>query len=210
MDPFRQIRIIFGPSVLFFSLLVGAWSNGTRVPDNSITTIVAIAAAAIVPAGFAIGGLTTLILNGLWLIISRKNHYQAHVSEAAWENIFLSLSTAPKPDLKNDSGCHVRLLRLYAAATFVRIRMDKQIHELLERRYQAFTAFVNGCVALGLSLVVGWVIGIEVTCKWTWITVSLFLLFSIVAGVTWREMMKLLECAALTTNERDRFPHKEL
>ena len=218
VDQFQRIRLVFGPSVLFFSLLVGAWANGTldmclleRLDGKVLAAIVAIAAAATLPVGFAIGAITILSMKFLWLFIDRRNNFQAHLSDDAWEQIFFALGSVPRPDLKNDTCGEIRSRRLYAAATFVRIRMDKQIHELLDRRYQAFNAFVGACIALVLShFPVGWLIGITSTDTWTWITICIGVLFAGGAVSTWLEMRRLFECAARTTNERDRFSHPQV
>jgi hypothetical protein len=210
MDQLRQIRLVFGPSVLFFSLLIGAWSNGTLTwfaedlgeKGSAIAAIVGIAVAAILPAGFAIGGLTTLLLSGAWWVCSRRNHYAAHLKEDAWKKLFSELESLRDPE---HEGWSMMWTRLYAVATFVRIRLAKEIHDgPMHSRYQAFNAYATGCVALVLSHGVGRLIGMEETWTWRWITVSLFVVFLGAATLTWRELMKLLECAVLSS-DKDRY-----
>jgi hypothetical protein len=209
MDQFRNLRFVVAPSLFLGGLLIGAWYDGSIVvyfrslTTAQVTAIGGVVAAAIVPVGFAIGSLTLLILYALWRLPWAKDHFQASMSEEAWERAWMSFG-------KNPPRRETQLDKLAGAAIFVRVSIEPKVEEFLDRRSQAFHTSLNSCVALILSWCVGlYLIGLKPTYQWLITTDVAFLIFLVLAKLNWLELMKVLEFIALLPPNRRVRPRNE-
>jgi len=192
MDVFLNIRIILPPSLFFASLLVAEFLGD---PSLSITiksldaqqvaAYAGLIGGALLPLGFVFNGLTQLLLR---CIIIRNDCFDSCLQNAAWERIFDRLRLSPR------WGPKERDYRRWAAATYVRIKIAKNLFELIERRSAAINAYATAVIALSLSWVIAfYVLHIHMTCTWYLVA---FLALGICLTMTimlWKETMSLIE-----------------
>jgi hypothetical protein len=192
VDLFRNIRSVLPSFMLFGNLLMGAWFEGLvslatlkELPAHVLAAIIAILAAATLPVGFVIGGVSILILR-LFIDPFLKDRYEGYLSDEAWARIWERCEFRPS---RND-----RDNRLWGLATFVRVKLSDNVHEFLERRWHATNMHANAAVAVVLAHAIGWTL-LKPVHFWTWFIWSyvLFALFLALAIVTWRDLKSATE-----------------
>lgn len=197
MEQIRTIRFILGPFILLGSLLLGAWLNGTVTPDyihdldtSALTAIGGIVAAAVVPAGWVIGGMTAFVLFVIQkLTPDRWDRFELHLSAGAWEQMWNTCAFKSKRLNKDE--------RVWGAVVWVRSMVNKEVHEVSHRRYEAAVSQLNATTAILLSYGVGWVINICITWDWIKYTVPMAFLFLALAFIARHEASSILEVVAL-------------
>jgi hypothetical protein len=85
---------------------------------------------------------------------------------------------------------------LFLAATFDHDRLPKPIHTWLLRRWNAFNISSSSIVALGLALLLGRRLGIQVWPEWFWTSIALGTVFGGTAAWAWRDTMGMIEFQA--------------
>lgn len=209
MDTALQIRFIT-PAFFFVGILVLGFLFDTPPSLESfkdlqpapVAAIIGALLAAMFPLGFVITGVTTIVLRALFWVSGRRN-YQISLSGAAWLNIWHALKL-------NDNVTHTRTNRLYAAITFDHEILHEGVHASSVRLWSAFNIASNSITALILASFVNhlW-LHIRWTEGWIGIIVFLLVVFILVAVVTWREHMGLLELQSHRLNSDGLMPHQE-
>ncbi len=170
MDPERQIRFSYPPLFLIASVLWGlkidtAKSIGDIVPlalfkepGSSFVTVVAGGGVLVVALGLLIGSISLVLLRSVVWLWNRQSH-EAVLSPTALNKIRLILGYR---DLRTPRDT------LFLAATFDHDRLVKPIYTWILRRWNAFNISSSSIVALGLALLLGGRLGIQVGCEWLW------------------------------------------
>lgn len=198
MDPERQIRFLYPPLFLIASVLWGlkidtATSIGDIVPlalfkepGTSIVTVVAGGGVLVVALGLLIGSISLVLLRSIVSLWNRQSH-EAVLSPTALDTIQLILGYR---DVRTPRDV------LFLAATFDHDRLPKPIHTWLLRRWNAFNISSSSIVALGLALLVGGRLGIQVGSEWFWTSLVFGTVFGATAVWAWRDTMGMIEFQA--------------
>ena len=205
MDQIRQIRYVTPPFFFLGSLLLGVWLNNPSWLDTIeelripvIATIGGVVVASLLPIGFVITAISTLVLRfGSWLL---SCHYQISLSDDAWRRIWptLKLQTGAEPDKSKE---------LYAAITFDHEILHERINASNVRLWSAFNISVNSSTALVLSHIVGYKLHIPLDYGWVGTTLCLLALFIPTAVITWHEHMGMLEFQSKRIQQNGYMPH---
>jgi len=212
MEQIRTIRLVLGPFILLGSLLLGAWLDGTvtleyirHLETSALTAIGGIVAAAIVPVGWVIGGITTFLLFVIHKVTpERWDRFEVCLSAGAWERIWKTCafkSKHPNKDGNFKSKHPGKDERLWGAVIWVRSKVKKEIYEVTHRRYEAAVSQLNATTAILLSYGVGWVIKIGITWQWILCTVPAAFLFLALAIISRLEASHVLELMAHQSKE---------
>lgn len=144
-------------------------------------------AAGFFPVGFVITAFVTIVLRAAFCLV-RKN-YQISLSETAWQRIW--------DTLKPHSVKRTRVTEVHAALVFDHEILHERVHAAAVRLWTAFNIAAASCGALFLALLVGhYALHIKWTCAWLVVSACLFLLLLIVAALTRRDHIGLLEFEA--------------
>jgi|GEM_PF-7044576 len=192
MDQSRITRFITPSAFFLASLLFGLWSDapqqlGVLCSDwsQSSTLLAGAIAASLFPLGFAITAVFTTCLRAVFRLAGRT--YQISLSEDAWKKVW-SVLRLPE-DLKK-----TRASKVSVGLTFDHEILHERVHAASVRLWSAFNVAAASCTSLILAVSIGHlVLHIQLTSAWILFSASLFLLFAVVAVVTWREMMGLFE-----------------
>jgi hypothetical protein len=207
MDQFRTIRVVLGPFILLGSLLLGAWLDKTvtaqkiaEIQTETLTAIVGIVAAAIVPAGWVIGGITTLALYVIHgLTTDAWDRFELGLSQEAWEQIWkkcnFKLKTARRV-VKFKTAYPNKNERIWAASIWIRACVRPEIYQVTDRRYQAAVSQLNAVTAILLSYPVGLLLDVRITPQWIYWTAPLALVFVVLAFIARREASDIFELLA--------------
>jgi hypothetical protein len=190
VDQKREIRFAVPPFLYFASLLWGSYLAGghpisifKHACKEGLLGVLALVAAATIPAGYLISTISVLLLRLVaWL--RRAPTYEAGLSDATFDKIWRRL----RPNEEKDPR-----LTLYAATTFDHELLNENIHTWLFRRWNSFYVATNSGVALALAFCTGWLVHIHHTCPWFVSTASLMVVLFIAAWQSWRETMEMIE-----------------
>ncbi len=215
METNRQVRLLIPPFVLLVSLAWGAALDpanplkglftalsptSTVSVADSTTKIVGLLAAGgilVVALGFLISTISIFFLRLLflpwWMWAYWKHgtrlHYEATLSPATLTRLSTALDKSL--GLKADPDGSKRAL--YLAAAFDHILLPPGIHDWLGRRWNMFNVSVHSMVALGLSLLVGGILTIQIEREWSLAVGGLALALGVNAVLAQRETMKMVE-----------------
>lgn len=189
MDQDRQIRFLI-PAFLFFAwIALGlgfdpcGWESIVKnhSKDEFIAGGAAIAAS-LLPIGFLLAALSTLVLRVIFLPTGKP--YETFLSTDSQEAL-ARIVKLPTPMTKSQ--------QLFAAVTFDHSIIESGVHTWIVRVWSAFNVSVNSIVAVVASHSVAPLLGISQS--WSWWLVSLFVLTLLFANVTstWRATMKMME-----------------
>lgn len=202
MDPFLNIRIILSPCFFFGSLFVAKLFDDSQfyltisaLQPETVVAIAGIVSGALLPLGFVIGGLTKLILRVCWS--KSRDYFEVPLSDATWNRIYSRLRLVPQTKPEN------KKCRLQAAATFVRLKIDKSLFELINRCDLVSKAYASCAIALVLSAIIASLF-LEILFKWQWYLISgLALLTCIGMAIMARnDACGLVEFLSLEFNDR--------
>jgi hypothetical protein len=204
MEQARLIRVILPAFVLMGSMLLGAWlAHPSRVvsffeADKSVAAIGAIAAAAVVPLGFAIGGVTNALL-WVWHRGTPESwdRFELRLPQYAWHRISAAARLDAEANVRKKDD------RVWIASLWIRTCVPKEIRELVDRRYHNAFAHLNAAVAIWLSYAIGiCLLGIP-SGVWRWYlwTTPLALGFLPLALLMRGEASRIVEIASGTFNK---------
>lgn len=208
MDAERQIRFLYPPFFLLASLLFGLYLDSAKdfrdvlaLPDSEgwwkdAAGLLIGGSVAIVVTGFFIAVVSHCLLWGLVKILF-KRQYESMVSQNALGEIWRHLGVEGQAD---------QTQALYAVASFDHGFLDKGTHDWLTRRWNAVNISVNSTLALGLALLIGMVLSINVGCAWLsgTVIVGAFLMGN--AILAWRETIGMLEFQARRKHQKSANP----
>jgi hypothetical protein len=166
MEQFRAIRVVLPAFVLMGSMLLGAWLAGlislADLKRYDVSAIGGIAAAAVIPVGFAIGALSVALL-ALWHAFTGRDRdrFELSLPRDAWERLAASADLDAKYlEDKHD--------RIWVASIWIRLCVSETVRELADRRYHASMAHLNAVVAVFLSYMIG-ILLFKIPCDtWQW------------------------------------------
>ena len=201
MDFIRQGRYVI-PSFLFFLSLW--WANSAaweQLTLQQLTAVLAVLAAATLPLGFFIGGVSVLLLRLVFLIATRgDSNYEVRVSQNAWAKIseYLDLSfNSRKGWTRGSARPPPRGRAAVVAGSTFQLELPGSIFLWIDRRWNAFNVYINFLVAILCSYIYG-LYGLALIFTASWIVV--FSLIAVVclllALLTWGDVMTMTEMQA--------------
>ncbi len=194
MDKERISRFITPSAFFLASLLFGAWLDDPRwlqafksTSPETVAMIAGATAAGLFPLGFVITALVTIFLRCAFCLFGKN--YQIALSDAAWKRIWEKLHA--------HSVKQTEATEIHAALVFDHAILDERVHAASVRLWTAFNIAAASCGALFFAAVVGpCALDIKWTCTWLVVSGCLFFLLLIVAMLTWRDHMGLIEFEA--------------
>lgn len=195
MDKDRQIRFLYPPLIFLGSLALGLWlappsQIGAQIEklfgnDNKTSVAVALfgAGSLVLVLGFLLGTITVLLLRSFFP--RNRFNYEFKLSDKIYDRIGELI-------LKDKSDSIRKKDRMYAAIVFDHSYVHENTHRWIIRRWNAFFIASSSTVALTLSLIIGSILHIQVTCAWFFIVFTFIILFIIQGYSSWKETMRMV------------------
>ncbi len=197
MDEARLTRFItpsaFFLASLFFGKWLGdpnwlcGWLHGDKVEWPELIATIAGATTALFPLGFIITAVVTIFLRIIFCL--RKKTYQISLSEPTWNKVWTKLDAQAVE--------RTRANQVHAALIFDHEILNENVRAASVRLWTAFNIAAGSCGALVLAFLFGLsCLHVKFTYCWLLLSGSLFVLLFVVAVLTWRDHMGLLEFEA--------------
>jgi hypothetical protein len=190
MDQDRQVRFVIPPFFLLGSLLWGAYLADKDLsplfkPETlkEVLGIVAAAAVALLPIGFAISSLSIFLLRCV-AGLTGYDTYEAIVGDETYREIWRRVGAVGESQTDDT---------LFAVATFDHEILDKGVHLWIFRRWTSVNLSFHTVIALILALCLAPAFKIPLTFAWCLTTALLCLLFLINGSVAWWQVMHMLK-----------------
>lgn len=206
MDEGRNVRFLIPPFFFLLSVFLAAHFSDVDViamlqpltPQQILAVATGIGAATI-PMGYLLTSISILLLNGLARFCGAR-YYEAHLSSEEVLNLVSKEIKAAKPV--------DRTLELYAVATYDHAILPKQVHQWIQRRWNAFNIAAHSCTAIVLAQpAVLLVPKIHYTVSFAFSGAGMFAVLGINGYVAWRQVMRMIEFqTSLQKKRRTRAP----
>lgn len=195
MDKDRQIRFLYPPFILIFSLIIGLIGDTNKsISDiicqiglngklSDVIIILIGGGVSLLVLGYIIGTITMSFLRLIFILAGRN--YEVVLKTETYENI---------KKIMDAENCKCKFwYPLYLVATFDHVILPNRIHEWLLRRWNSFNTSMNSVVALLLSIIPIKLFDIELSCIW-WLVISIIGILLLINGIiSWIETMGMFE-----------------
>lgn len=205
MDKDRQIRFLYPPILLIFSLVLGAHLSGVLKLNkvfeflssgkNSDIFIALLGASSLVLIlGFLLGTVTIFLLRVLFP--GNRFNYEILLPESAYVRI-QELMLRDGLILKSKEEKHL------AAIIFDHGFVVKDVHHWIVRRWNAFFISASSIAAIISSLIIGWCLFI-LSLSWIIVCLVFILIFAVQCIYSWKDTMKMLDLMTKVDKEKFR------
>jgi hypothetical protein len=206
MDGTRRIRFLVAPLLFLASLGWGVLVSNSDafkqlieryLPQNEISKVVSVVTGGgviIFTLGVVIGTISYVFLRSCAVTINylRSNDVQGiathelFLKDTAFNEIWAKLNLVSDPNRHQD---------FYAAMSFdhgILYKRNRGVHNWMVRRWNAFSIGVTSVTALALSLIVGPLLSVPLSCTWLIPVTLVALVFAATARWAWRDTMGML------------------
>jgi len=153
-----------------------------------------IAAASVLPIGFLIGTFSIFVLRAGFYLLS-DHHYECAVKLDSLGEVSRRISSPFDEDKSKRNKREKKRAQLNIGVTFdheLLHELSPGLYDWLVRRWSAFNISVNSAMGALLGLLAGhFLLKIEYTPKWGWLSAVLCLAFSVNAVFAWSDTMKM-------------------
>ena len=188
METVRNFRILFPPSVLLGMVLLAEWLNGCLWVElaelgekNLLTAVAGVVAAALIPVGFAIGGITLLIQWFVFCLFFRKD-YQLVLKMESVERLWPLVKLPRIPD--KDSA-------LYGAQVFSH-QLDEWLVAYMDRLWDTANGYAGALLALFIALGWFWAADRPWNSVWGIVALVLAVIFVLIIWRARREIARIV------------------
>ncbi|MFC2104473.1 hypothetical protein ACFLS4_03870 [Bacteroidota bacterium] len=195
MDKDRQIRFLYPPFLILFSIAIALYFDenpsldklipicGNRLEVQEIMAVIIGSGIIMIVLGFIIGTITFNILRlSFWVFTWGKGNLEIGISEPVFKNINEKLG------LKEWNSKD----KLYAGTTFDHHLIPEKIHQWTRRRWNAFYVSANTVTALVLSFFIILHLNIVISIQWITVISFITLLFIFNSIIAWHQTMRMI------------------
>ena len=206
MDKDRQIRFLYPPLILICSIALGCYFDNSIILKDEISKffhdetnakiVVAIFAGSstILVLGFLLSTITIFFLR----LFFRKNdfNYEIKLSEDVYQKIGGQI-------LRKGESLITKKDKHFAGIVFDHGFIQRNIHQWMVRRWNAFIISSSSILALLTSLILGLFLNISLSLYWLLCSLPLIAIFTINARYSWKDSMDMLEFMSKIRPEKE-------